>query len=60
LVAGLLARSLPQADPAAAHRAVDALARSASDLGPKGRDPIYGWGGVALDLPIRPAALAHR
>jgi hypothetical protein len=60
LVAGLLARSLTQADPAGARRAVEGLARTASDLGPKGRDPIYGWGAVALDLPVRPAALARR
>jgi subtilisin family serine protease len=60
LVAGLLARRLPQPDPAAARRVVESLARGAVDLGPKGRDAIYGWGGVALDLPVRPAALARR
>lgn len=54
LVAGLLARALPIPDPAAAERALGALAASAADLGAPGRDPVYGWGAVAEDARIDP------
>ena len=52
LVAGLLARLLDAPDPAASANAVAALSARAMDLGPKGRDDIYGAGLVAADLPL--------
>ena len=51
LVAGLLARALPQPDVVARDRAVTALMASAQDLGARGRDETYGAGLVAADLP---------
>ncbi len=44
LVAARLARQLDKADPAAAQKAIRALEAEARDLGPRGRDPIYGAG----------------
>jgi subtilisin family serine protease len=44
IVAGLLAGALAQPDAAARERAVAALTGSAEDLGPRGRDDIYGAG----------------
>lgn len=44
LVAGLLARDLPQPDPDAAVAVLARLAREAVDLGEPGRDPVYGFG----------------
>ncbi|MCL9999248.1 MAG: S8 family serine peptidase, partial [Erythrobacter sp.] len=44
LVAARLARQLGKADPAAAQKAIRALEAEARDLGPRGRDPIYGAG----------------
>jgi subtilisin family serine protease len=52
LVAGLLARMVDAPDPAASANAVATLAARATDLGPKGRDDIYGAGLVAADLPL--------
>jgi subtilisin family serine protease len=52
LVAGLLARMLDAPDPAASASAVATLSSRAMDLGPKGRDNIYGAGLVAADLPL--------
>jgi subtilisin family serine protease len=57
IAAGELARLLPRPDPAAAARAVEALTRVSADLGPKGRDPLYGVGLVAFDLRTDPAAV---
>jgi hypothetical protein len=51
LVAGLLARDFPAPDVAARDRLVAALTARAQDLGPRGRDDIYGAGLVAADLP---------
>jgi subtilisin family serine protease len=51
LVAGLLAREFQLPDVAARERAVAELTARAQDLGPKGRDDIYGAGLVAGDLP---------
>jgi subtilisin family serine protease len=48
LVAGALARLLPEPDPAAAARALDILGRRAIDLGAPGPDPIYGRGLVEI------------
>jgi subtilisin family serine protease len=39
-----VARRLPKVDVAAAHKALQALAAQAIDLGPAGRDPIFGYG----------------
>lgn len=55
LVAAALAQALPAPDPAAAARAVQALAARAIDLGDPGRDAVYGWG-----LVLEPAAAAAR
>jgi subtilisin family serine protease len=60
LVAGLLAASLREPDPAAASMAVAALARGAADRGAPGRDPVYGHGLVARELRTDPSALAAR
>jgi subtilisin family serine protease len=55
LVAGRLALLMNSPDPAAAARAIAALARDAEDLGAPGPDPIYGRGLVAFDLRMEPA-----
>jgi subtilisin family serine protease len=52
LVAGLLARVLDAPDPVASADALAALTARAVDLGPRGRDDIYGAGLVAADLPL--------
>jgi subtilisin family serine protease len=44
LVAARLARQLGRPDAAAAQKAIRALEAEARDLGPRGRDPIYGAG----------------
>ncbi len=54
LVAGLLARRGGRAG------AVEALARSAADLGARGRDPVYGHGLVAADLRVAPGTIGAR
>ena len=63
LVAGLLAGQLqalappegrgplPAVDPAAAHAALDALARAAIHLGARGRNAVFGYGLVGAGLP---------
>jgi len=51
IVAGLLARDLREPDPAASGRVLAALVAQAVDLGPKGRDDIYGAGLVGAGLP---------
>ncbi|MFN3566979.1 MAG: S8 family serine peptidase [Burkholderiaceae bacterium] len=54
LVAGLLAITASDgSDP------VDALKREAIDLGPPGRDPIYGYGLVGRALRVDPIALRN-
>jgi subtilisin family serine protease len=50
LVAGLLARALPNPDVAAGQRSVAALTAQAVDLGKRGRDDIYGAGLVGADI----------
>ncbi|HEU4778473.1 MAG TPA: S8 family serine peptidase [Steroidobacteraceae bacterium] len=50
LVAGLLSRALEAPDPIASASAVVALTAQAVDLGPRGRDNIYGAGLVAADF----------
>jgi Subtilase family len=54
IVAALLAARLTSPDAAAAAAAVDALAQSAIDLGPPGRDLTYGYGLVGADSRPRP------
>jgi len=49
IVAGLLAGELAQPDAGARERAVASLTGSAQDLGPRGRDDIYGAGLVGAD-----------
>lgn len=49
VVAALLAQSVTAPDLSSANAAIEALARSAVDLGPKGRDLTYGFGLVAAD-----------
>jgi subtilisin family serine protease len=51
IVAGLLARELREPDAAQRNRVVSELLATAEDLGPRGRDDIYGAGLVAADLP---------
>jgi subtilisin family serine protease len=51
LVAGLLARDFQSPDAVARDRVVAALTARAEDLGPRGRDDIYGAGLVAAGLP---------
>ncbi len=50
LVACMLAAEMREPDPAAAARAISALASRAVDLGAHGLDPVYGYGLVAADL----------
>jgi len=58
LVAGLLARMVDAPDPAASANALATLSARAQDLGPRGRDDIYGAGLVAADLPLRAQSAA--
>ena len=59
-VAGLLAADLPAPDVASATAALQRLIASARDLGAPGRDPVYGHGLVAEDLPVPPERLQDR
>jgi subtilisin family serine protease len=49
VVAALLAQSVTAPDLSSANAAIEALAHSAVDLGPQGRDLTYGFGLVAAD-----------
>ncbi len=60
LVAALLAIGLAKPDATAASAAVDALAKTAVDLGPPGRDLTYGFGLVGAGYRIDPAPLIRR
>lgn len=51
IVAALLSQSIAAPDVSSSNAAVEALARSAIDLGPKGRDLTYGFGLVGADYP---------
>ena len=61
LVAGLIAHAAEGAvariEISAVQRAIDALARSAIDLGPPGRDDTYGFGLLGEDLRVDPLTL---
>ncbi len=59
-VAALLAKDIASPNTADASAAVDALAKTAIDLGPPGRDLTYGFGLVGADYRIDPAPLIHR
>jgi len=59
-VAALLAARVGTPNPAEAASAIDALARSAVDLGPPGRDLTYGIGLVGASYRIDPGALIHK
>jgi subtilisin family serine protease len=60
IVAALLAAGLPAPDASGAAAALDALAKTAIDLGPPGRDLTYGFGLVGADYRTDPAALIRR
>jgi subtilisin family serine protease len=51
IVAALLAQAVSAPDLSTSDTALEALARSAIDLGPKGRDLTYGFGLVGADYP---------
>jgi subtilisin family serine protease len=59
-VAALLASRMEKPDVGAAAAAIDALAKSAIDLGPPGRDLTYGFGLVGEDRRIDRVPLTHR
>jgi hypothetical protein len=59
-VAALLASALAAPNFADAAAAVDALSKTAIDLGPPGRDLTYGFGLVGADYRIDPAPLIRR
>jgi hypothetical protein len=59
-VAALLASAIAAPGSAEAAAAVDALAKTAIDLGPAGRDLTYGHGLVGADYRIDPAPLIRR
>jgi len=60
IVAALLAGALSAPSPVEAAAAVDALAKSALDLGKPGRDLTYGFGLVGAEYRIDPAGLVKR
>ena len=57
IVAGLLAARLTEPDRSRAQAALAALAASAIDLGPPGRDPAFGFGLVGDALRVDPRLL---
>lgn len=59
-VAALLAPGLTAPNSADAAAAIDALAKTAVDLGPPGRDLTYGFGLVGADYRIDPGPLVPR
>ena len=59
-VAALLAPGLTAPNPADAAAAIDALAKTAVDLGRPGRDLTYGFGLVGADYRIDPGPLVPR
>lgn len=60
LVAGLLSGRMSRPDRAGAEAAVAALARTATDAGAPGRDPVYGVGIVATDRRVEPRTVGAR
>jgi hypothetical protein len=59
-VAALLASGLAEPDAIGAAAAIDALAKTAVDLGPPGRDLTYGFGLVGADYRVDPGPLIRR
>ena len=60
-VAALLALQVRQTSPAAVQAALEMLAGAATDLGPRGRDPVYGHGWVAVPTTVAaPASLMSK
>jgi hypothetical protein len=57
IVAGLLAVEMHEPERSLANRAVTQLAKQAIDLGPPGRDPIYGYGLVGEALRVEPSVM---
>lgn len=60
LVAGLLSGRLARPDRVGAEAAVAGLARTATDAGAPGRDPVYGMGIVATDQRVEPRTVGAR
>jgi subtilisin family serine protease len=60
IVAALLAGALSAPSPVQAAAAIDALAKSAVDLGKPGRDLTYGFGLVGAEYRTDPAGLVDR
>jgi subtilisin family serine protease len=56
IVARLLAEKIAAPDPAQRQRALEELARSATDLGARGRDDVYGEGEVGSSAEVVPPA----
>jgi hypothetical protein len=54
VVAGLLALLVDEASPTAAQQALTRLIGTATDLGPFGKDPIYGYGLVGKEVRTDP------
>jgi subtilisin family serine protease len=59
-VAALLASRIEKPDAGTAAAAIDALAKTAIDLGPQGRDLTYGFGLIGEDHRIDPRGVTHR
>jgi len=57
LVAGAIARQAAVLGP---RQALDAVRRSAVDLGRPGRDPVYGRGLVVFEMRVEPAQVGAR
>lgn len=60
LVAGLLAERLRSPDRSGAEAALTGVARTATDAGERGPDPVYGRGLVATDRRVEPRAVGAR
>jgi len=60
LVAGLLSGRVARPDRAGAEAALAGLARTATDAGAPGRDPIYGAGVVAMERRVEPRTVGAR
>ena len=60
IVAALLAGRITAPDPGQVAAAIDALSKSALDLGSPGRDLTYGFGLVGAEYRMDPANLIHR
>jgi hypothetical protein len=59
-LAALLASKINAPDPGQVNAAIDALSKTAIDLGSPGRDLTYGIGLVGAEYRIDPANLIHR